>query len=214
MRSIRLFMTGAAAVVALAVAAPASAQSSTYAAGLGGVTFGTEGSAGVGARLGVPLGGSGTFVIFEIGRLFNVMPQEIADVVELVEDLVELETGENVSLDVSIPATYGFAGLRWSPPTDGRRLAPFVEGGFGFGRMSVSIGEAVVGGVNVRPIIRREIGDETNAEALLALAVGVRVPFSPQTSLDLGYRYTRIFTDDPVVNTSMIYGAINYSFGR
>ena len=41
------------------------------------------------------------------------------------EDLVELETGENVSLDVSIPATYGFAGLRWSPPTDGRRLAPF-----------------------------------------------------------------------------------------
>lgn len=214
---LRGLLTAAAVVVSIAVTSPASAQSSTYAAGLGGVTFGTVGSTAVGARLGVPVGGGGTFVIFEIGRMMNVMPQDVADTVELLEDLAELETGEDVSLEVSVPATYGFAGLRWSPVTagSGRRIAPFVEGGFGFGRISLNIDEAEVGGIDVSPIIRDELGDQTSdTEALLALGGGVRVPFHPRASVDIGYRYSRIFTDDPTINSSMVYGAINYAFGE
>src|SRR5687767_8976931 len=91
----------------------AQAPSSAFVGGLGGVTFGTVSSGAFAARAGVPLA-PGVSVIFEVGRMQNVLPDELADELDQIEDLIELETGAPITLNVSVPATYGFGGIRYA----------------------------------------------------------------------------------------------------
>jgi hypothetical protein len=207
--------TAALILGAVMVAAPglASAQDAApFVGGLGGVTFGTVSSGAVAARAGLPIG-SNLSVIFEVGRMQNVMPSAFADDIELLEDLISLEAGVPVTLDVSIPATHGFVGLRYQGR--GAAVMPFVEGGFGFARLSASVNEITIMGIDFGELVEDELGEDVNAtKALLALGGGVRVPVSGAVSLDAGYRYTRIFTEDPAINSSMVYAAINFSFQR
>ena len=48
--------------------------------------------------------------------------------------------------------------------------------------------------------------------ALLAVGGGVSVPLSAHLALDLGYRYMRIFTDDPRINTGTMSAGIRWGF--
>lgn len=188
----------------------AQAPSSPFVGGLGGVTFGTVSSGAFAARAGVPLA-PGVSVIFEVGRMQDVLPQELADDLDLVEELIELETGP-ITLNVSVPSTYGFGGVRYAKAG---RVSPFVEAGAGVGRISLSVDEAEVFGVDISGLIEDELGDDTNAtKFLLALGGGVNVPVGGSASLDVGYRYTRIFTEEPVINSSMVYAAMTFGFSR
>jgi opacity protein-like surface antigen len=69
-------------------------------------------------------------------------------------------------------------------------------------------------GVDFSELIEDELdGDDTNAtKFLVALGGGVTVRPSRSLAVDLGFRYTRIATEDPVINSSMAYGAVKVGF--
>lgn len=209
----RLYLS--ATVVAMALAVPAQARAQEGAAGfvgaLGGLTFGTVASAAVAGQGGVRVA-PGLFVIGEVGYMRNVLPKEIRDNVDDMAELLSLVYGSPVDIRISAPATYGFGGLRLSPATG--RVEPFLEGGVGVGRVSLRLDEAKAGGVDFRDPIAAQIDDEDMNTTKLLLAFGGGVTLRPSSALavDLGYRYTRIATEDPAINTSMIYGALKFGF--
>ena len=203
--------------LAFGLAAPASAQGTTepkaFVGGLGGVTFGTATSSIIGGQVGVRIARS-VFVIGELGRMWDVLPGEIADRVPEVENLVETEFGVTADFDVKAPAFYGFGGIRWAQA--GRRIAPFAEAGAGFGHITADI-TAIIDGVDVSDLIDDEIpdvGDLSTTEFLLAFGGGVNIGLSSRVSADAGYRFMRIFTEESQPNTSIVYGAVKIRLGR
>ncbi|HYN07079.1 MAG TPA: outer membrane beta-barrel protein [Vicinamibacterales bacterium] len=212
MRIVPIVLAGA---LVIALASPVSAQgtstSGMFVGGLGGLTFGTATSSAIGGQVGVRIMPN-VFVIGEFGRIQDVLPAEISDQIQEGVDFLE-QQGIPVDIDVKVPALYGFGGLRWAQ--SGRRIAPFVEGGAGFAHLTSKI-SGTVAGVDITEFIEDQIGDldQSINEFLIAFGGGVNIGLTPTVSADAGYRFTRIFTEDPVVNTSMIYGAIKIMFGR
>jgi hypothetical protein len=192
-----------------ALAQANAADMSWFAGGLGGLTFGTETSGAIAGQVGVKVA-PGLFVIGEVGRMQNVMPKEVKDAVDDLESDLEFQLGVPVSLDISVPSTYGFGGLRWVQPRG--KVAPFVEGGVGVGHISFKIEEATVLDVDVKDEVKDALGDDGSAtKFLLALGGGVTARLGGSAALDVGYRYFRIFTEDPAINTSMVYVAVKFS---
>ena len=56
------------------------------------------------------------------------------------------QQGIPVNLEFSVPAFYGFGGIRWAQ--SGRRVNPFVEGGVGFARLTGEV-SGTIAGINV-----------------------------------------------------------------
>src|SRR5262245_56295700 len=201
--------------LSVGLTAPVFAQGATepkaFVGGLAGVTFVTETSSILGGQVGVRIARH-LFVIGEVGRMWDVLPGEIADQIPLAEDFIESELGVRADLDVEVPTFYGFGGIRWAQAR--RRIAPFAEAGAGFAHLS---GKIFIDGVNVTSQAENEIGDlgdlSTN-EFLLAFGGGVNIGLTSTVSADAGYRYTVIFTEDPKPNTSVVYGAVKIRLGR
>ena len=195
---------------AVAVAQGTAADMRWFVGGLGGLTFGTETSGAIGGQFGVRVG-PGLFAIGEVGRMQNVIPNEVNDDLRDFADQVEEVLGVPIALDVSVPATYGFGGLRWVQPRPG--IALFLEGGVGVGDVHIKVEEAEVLGLDVTDEVENAIGDDDNAtKFLLALGFGITTRLGQAAVLDAGYRYSRIATEDPSINTSMVYVAVK--FGR
>lgn len=187
--------------------AGASAQNRGFVGALGGVTFGTETSSIFGAQAGARIA-PGLAIFGEVGRIQNVVPREIEDTFqELIEEFEE-QTGAAISARLKVPAFYALVGLRWS--TDAS-IAPFVEGGVGFARLTADI-EATLDGVDVSDEIEAFLEDDSATDFLLGIGGGLNARLTDALRLDIGYRYTRIFTDEPAVNTSQVYGALKFWF--
>ena len=102
-------------------------------------------------------------------------------------------------------------GVRYARP--GARVTPFLEAGADVGRVSIKVDEISVFGLDLDDLTDDEIGDEGNfTEFLFAIGGGVNVPIADRTSVDVGYRFTRILMEDPTVNTSMVYAAFQFGF--
>ena len=215
------------AVMALGLAAPAAAQDPPgprmFAGGLAGVTFGTETSSAIAGQFGVRIARD-LFVIGEFGRMQNVLPDEVADQLPLAEEFLEGILGLPVNIEIKAPALYGFGGIRWAQ--SGRRIAPFAEAGLGFAHLT---GDLKVNGVDIENILEEfgadfgDVSDLSTNEFLLAFGGGVNIGLTRTVSVDAGYRFTRIFTEEftqlldaeiPAPNTSMVYGAVKFLFGR
>jgi opacity protein-like surface antigen len=206
------------AVMAIGLAAPAAAQDPPgprmFAGGLAGVTFGTETSSAIAGQFGVRVARD-LFVIGEFGRMQNVLPDEVADQLPLAEEFLEGILGLPVNIEIKAPALYGFGGVRWAQ--SGRRIAPFAEAGLGFAHLT---GDLKVNGVDIENILEEfgadfgDVSDLSTNEFLLAFGGGVNIGLTPTMSVDAGYRFTRIFTEESAPNTSMVYGAVKFLFGR
>jgi opacity protein-like surface antigen len=199
------------ACIIVLAAAPVAAQGLEgrgFIGGLAGATFGTASGSGVlGLQGGLSIS-SGIHLIGEFGRFMDVLPSDLGDVIDALESEFEDEFGVPVTIDVSVPATYGFAGLRWSRGLG--RVAPFVEGGIGAARVTVTIREASIGGIDFSGVFDEVTGEvaPTAIEFLFAVGGGVNVGMTDMVSVDAGYRFARIATDDPNANVSAIYGAV------
>jgi outer membrane protein with beta-barrel domain len=206
------------AVMTIGLAAPAAAQDPPgprmFAGGLAGVTFGTETSSAIAGQFGVRIARD-LFVIGEFGRMQNVLPDEVADQLPLAEEFLEGILGLPVNIEIKAPALYGFGGVRWAQ--SGRRIAPFAEAGLGFAHLT---GDLKVNGVDIENILEEfgadfgDVSDLSTNEFLLAFGGGVNIGLTPTMSVDAGYRFTRIFTEESAPNTSMVYGAVKFLFGR
>jgi hypothetical protein len=208
-------VVGVIVALTMMAAVPTQAQAQDAARGfvgaLGGLTFGTVTSGAVAGQAGVQVA-PGLFVIGEVGYMRNVLPKELRDDIDDIMEMFSVLLGVPVDISLSVPATYGFGGLRWSPSPGS--IAPFVEGGVGVGHITVKIDEVDILGVDVRDLVEDELDTDVTTETkfLLALGGGVTMRASSNLLVDLGFRYTRIATEDPVVNSSMVYGAVKVGF--
>ena len=187
----------------LAAAQSSAPDARIFAGGLVGVTFGTETGAMFGGRVGFRVARN-LHVIAEVGRITDVTPKEISDRIDELRDLIPPEI--TYTLDAKFPSTYFFGGGRWSQ-TRGR-VGPFVEGGVGVGHITADV-SLTIDGVDFSDELESEIGDASVTEFLFVIGGGVNFAFSPVVSLDAGYRFTYIATEDPSVKCSAVYGMIN-----
>ena len=204
----RLLRLAVLALVFSLMAVPAVAQNRGAVYGLGGLTFGTE-TGGVFAGGGSAAITENVAIIGEVGRITNVLPENVQDVVDLVLDLTELGTGLESSLDVKVPVVYGFGGVRVTGGSDSR-VTPFAEGGFGVAQLTLDL-DLQVAGINVSEIIDLfDFADET--VAMFVAGGGVNVQVNDQASVDAGFRYTRLFSEGGGVNVGQVYGAVRIGF--
>jgi opacity protein-like surface antigen len=204
-----LALAAVCATVIAGAPAVAQAQNRGFIGGLGGITFGTETSSVLAGQGGVRI--ARQLVVFgEIGRMQNVLPGEIQDQIDEFVRMFEAETGVDALLEAKVPAFYGMGGIRWS---NDALLAPFVEGAMGFANLSIDL-HAEIDGVDVSDqadeLIEEEDLDAT--KFLLAFGGGINARLAEQVRLDIGYRYTRIFTEDPAINTSTVFAAVKFWF--
>ena len=196
-------------------AAPvASAQTSGFVGGLGGVTFVTESGAVFGGQGGIHVG-RGLFVIGEVGRMQNVLPSELADQLDEVEQLIESLVGLPATVSLRVRSTYVFGGIRWSPPA-GASFRPFLEAGAGLAHLTPKV-RVTLGGVPVPDDVIEEFGDQglETDELMLVLGGGLTVRLTSVLAVDAGYRYARIALEDeaPVINANVVYAALKVAFG-
>ena len=195
---------GAALLIAprLAAAQTSAPDARIFAGGLVGVTFGTETGAMFGGRIGFRVSRN-LHLFAEVGRITNVTPKEISEQLDQVHDIIG---DDALTLDVKLPATYFAGGVRWSQ-TRGR-VGPFVEAGVGVGHITPDI-TLTIDGIDFSDELRDEIGDDASATKFLFMAGGgVNITISPVVSVDAGYRFTRIQTEDPSINCSAVYGMV------
>ncbi|MEO8070853.1 MAG: hypothetical protein ABI652_05590, partial [Acidobacteriota bacterium] len=182
---------------------PASAP--WFIGGISGVTFGTAMSSAVAGQFGIGIRPN-LFVIGEVGRMQNVMPKDIRDQLDDAVDELEATSGLPVTVELSLPATYGFGGVRW---VSLGQIAPFIEAGAGVGHIALNVKRAQVLGQDFTDEIKDELGsDASETKFLFAVGGGVTASLGRATSIDAGYRFTRIETEGPAINASMLYVGI------
>ena len=203
-RSFGVFLATAALLL---VAAPARAQGFIH--GLGGVTFGTEVGPVFGGGGGIAIG-ERLQIFGEFGRGRNVLPSELQDELDDLSDFLSDETGLPVTFDVRIPAFYGMGGARYALSTG--RVRPYLEGALGFARLSFDVVSAEVGGIDLSDLVEEAADMDDETKALLMLGGGLNVPVNATFSVDIGYRWNGIFTEDPMIKASEIYGGVRVTF--
>src|SRR5262245_20941344 len=108
MRLLQLLF-GSLAIVS-AVAAPVGAQTEKgFVRGLAGVTFGAETSTIFGGGFGWTVAPN-LQITAEVGRMQNVIPGEIQDLLDEFNDFLVSEAGIPVDLDVAVPVFYFLGG--------------------------------------------------------------------------------------------------------
>jgi opacity protein-like surface antigen len=198
------------AAVFMCLASNASAQDNGFVRGLFGVTFDTEDNAPMfGGSAGLNLG-SLLQITGEVGRMQDVKPQKVRDQVDELAALLSLSLRTPVTLDVDAPVFYAIGGVRVLPTGSSIRL--FVEVNAGLARMTFDVPDATVAGISIAGVVRETLGDESRNKFLLVAGGGIAADLSARVTAEAGYRYQRIFTDDPAVNLSNVYGAIAFKF--
>jgi hypothetical protein len=201
--------TLAAALVGFTAVPSAQAQGGGFVGGLAGITFASESSSVFAGQAGGRVARQ-WFIFGEFGRMQNVLPEDAQDDLDEATEFLESQLGTTVDLDVRVPAIYGLAGIRWSPED---RIAPFLEAGAGFARLSVDL-TAEIAGTDVTDEIEDQLDREDLevTDFLLAFGGGLNARLSERIRLDVGYRYNRVFTDDPEVTVSVAYAALKFWF--
>ena len=206
-KTLAVAMIGVALLMAprLAAAQTSAPDARIYAGGLAGVTFGSETGAIFGGRVGFRVARN-LHVFAEVGRITDVTPKELSDQIDEALEVVPDDIA--LTFEVKVPSTYFIGGARWSQ-TRGR-FGPFVEGGIGVGHLTLDA-TLIVDGVDLSNDLRELIGDnDSMTKVLFAFGGGVNITVTPIISVDTGYRFTYIATEDPSVKCSAVYGMVNF----
>lgn len=205
-------LTCSALLVGICVSATASAQPAprVFVAGTGGVTFVTETAEVWSASVGVPVHDR-VQVIGEVGRLTNVLPRKLQGDLDEAARSFGSYFGGPLTIDGEAPGVYGLATLRLIGPNV-QRATLFVDagGGIAYGKSDIT---ARAGGSDVtEPVLVALHMPKSETRPVLALGGGVGFPVSGRVGVDIGYRYMRIFTEDPRINTAAAYATLRFGF--
>lgn len=198
------------AAAVLCVASDAAAQDNGFVRGLFGITFGAAESAPVFAGGGGVNIGSLLQITGEVGRMQDVKTEDVEDRVASLAALLSLSLRTPVTLDVDAPAFYAMGGVRALPTA--ASIRPFAEVSAGISRISFDVPDVTVAGVDVTRIVRDSLGDDSRNEFLLIGGGGISIDLFDRIAAEAGYRYGRIFTDEPAIDLSTVYGAIALKF--
>lgn len=205
------FITAAVLILASGVA-PANAQPAPggFVRGFGGVSFLSE----TGGVFGLSAGAHVTRsidVFGDVGRITNMLPRKIQRDVDAAARQFGNFYGAPVAIDLEAPGVYGLGGVRVGHTT-AQRFKVFVEAGGGAARGTSEI-SAIAGGVNVSSQVTAALNlKESVTEPLVMVGGGIGIPLGSRLTLDLGYRFMRIFTEDPRIDTASMTAGVNWSF--
>lgn len=202
-------------VMVLVAANPAAAQDRGFVRLLGGATMGTESGPLVGATVGVRVTSSAR-IFGEFGRLQNVMPSSVLDEIERAAALAANTRGGKSSISAEARATYGIVGLRM----DVRKVGDaqlFLEGGGGAAQVRSSLTAFIRGSETLQGTITHLVSvpftsSSPQTKGLATFGGGMMLAVTQKMGVELGYRYVRIFTNNPSVNTGNLYGAWRLGF--
>jgi hypothetical protein len=197
-------------VVAASTSALAQEAPRGVVRGFGGVTFMSETATVFGAGVGIRLNDH-VEVFGELGRLTNVLPHALQRDLDDAARAIGTYFGGPLSIDGRAPGVYGLGGVRVSRAA-GRRLRVYAEAGAGTTHGTSDI-TAHAGTANVsREVVRALTIKDSETAPLFTAGGGVTVPIAAHFGLDVGYRFMRIFTDDPRINTANMSAGLRWGF--
>lgn len=199
-------------VVLVGTAGPAFAQSTpaAFVRGFGGLTFMSEPAQVFGAGVGFRIHPN-VDVIGELGRLTNVLPRELQRDLDDAAHAIGTLYGGPLAIDGKAPGVYGFGGLRVGRRIPSRATV-FAEVGAGIARGTSDI-SARAGTTDVSRQVVAALGiDDSETRGLVAVGGGVAIPLTGHLAVDFSYRYMRIFTDDPRINTATMALGLRWGF--
>jgi opacity protein-like surface antigen len=208
MRRLACSLVIAACAVALSPAVAWAQQRSPFGrlfvGAFGGLTATGAATDAAGAgRAGVTI--TRRLVLFgEGGRMRNVLPPNRTIGMERAVAGVYLKAPDTpVSVEAAYPMNYGLGGARLLVRSF------FFEGGFGAASVHTRLDKVVVNGTDTTAAYLSSLstGPDLGSQtvSLLAFGGGLNKSLAGPVSLDLAYRYTRINTFAPAVNSNMAY---------
>lgn len=212
---IRKLLTPLWSVVILLGAATAFAQGSSdtpraYLSALGGVTFGSVAGGQFAGGINV-VANQHLQIIGEFGRMSNVMPTATTNNLNTVAEGFAGDGTVPFSFTAAMPSTYGMGRVRILG-TQHNNLAPFVDGGFGFAKVTTHL-TATQGGTDVTgDFVTAADLIQSQTKPMFSAGGGVSIAAGKRSAVDIGYHYTRIFTDTQAINTNGITAGIRVGF--
>jgi opacity protein-like surface antigen len=182
---------------------------------IGGLTFGSSTSELFGGGAGIALSRS-LLVTVEAGAVGDVtsdgMREHIEDVAARTQQMLSGVTGRRFDVvgEASMPAFYGIAGLRFTAPRVSRSR-PFVSGHTGFATVDPEVRLLINGDDRSSSFLPAADIPSSRTRLLLGGGAGLTIRMTNAMSVDVGYRYSRIFVDDGV-NLNRVYAALGFGF--
>ena len=201
------------ALLALSISVtPASAQEVPRGSlrAFGGVTFMSETATVFGGGIGVRLTDH-LEIVGDVGRLTNILPHDLQRDLDDAARAIGGAFGGTLAIDGKAPGVYGLGALRVGAFA-GRGVLVYAEAGGGVAKGYSDI-TAYAGRTDVSNEIARALGiKESETAPLLVIGGGATVPLAARLGLDVGYRYMRIYTDEPRINTASMSVGVRWLF--
>jgi opacity protein-like surface antigen len=202
-----------AAMLALSLApSPLFAQEppGVFLRGYGGVTFMSETATVFGGGVGFRLNDH-VEILGELGAFTNVLPHSLQRDLDDAARTIGTLFGGPLVIDGKAPGAYG-VGLVRVGGMAAPRLRLYVEagGGTAYGESDIT---ATVGRIDVSTPVVSALGiKESETAPVLVLGGGVTLPVADRVGLDIGYRFMRLFTDEPRINTANLSVGLRFGF--
>lgn len=170
-----------------------------------GALIAAEGGAALGAKV---------EIFAELGWMTNLQPATLATSADTIAAFLQTSTGQAATYSADSPTLFGSLGARYFfGGTTGIR--PYALASVGFARIDQRVHFALAGSDVTSRLgdLGVTLGQDLDGaltKATVGAGAGVLVPFR-SLQLDLGYRYTRIFTSAGT-NANRIYGGVRYRF--
>ena len=203
------FATALAALLAAPVLAQPPERERGYVMGTGGLTATTINSSNFGASVGFNLTPD-LLVTGDVGRLVDVVPTFTRDDLQALDRMLT-EPGYSHLTRFKMPATYVMGGIRYKVPTD-TMLRPYVSASAGMARLAPEP-KFLVEGIDYTSALLKEIATDPLAQAqydrmfkdttrpLASVGGGLVLTVARHFTLDVGYRYSRVFVKTDFVQS-------------
>jgi opacity protein-like surface antigen len=154
----------------------------------------------------------------EFGFVRDTAPSELGTAAQKIASGLTQATSASVGYSVRQPVSFGAAGARYSFAGT-PKLQPYVLGGFGAANVKKDV-RFTVGGTDVTDNLPSApyyttLGSDlagTSTKPMLVIGGGVNYLGFGVLRVDLGYRYSRIFTDTTGTNVNRAGIGIGFTF--
>jgi len=206
-----LFLTATAFAGSPAAAQSAQvAQPRGFVRAIGGITFVSETGGLLAGGVGVSLNGH-LAIVGEGGRLSNVLPKRLQSDLDSAAVTLGSQFGRPLVIDGKARGVYGLVGLQLRAHIK-KNVTPFVEAMAGRAK-GTSVINASASGTDVSSGVEKALGmPRSETHAMFTAGAGLTIAAGSRVGFEFGYRYSRINTDDPRINTGAFHGAIRLGF--
>jgi hypothetical protein len=152
----------------------------------------------------------------ELGRLANILPDSVADEVEIAAAAAANTLGGKHSASSTAHANYGLVGVRRAL-RDVSGANTFLEIGVGVARVTSEVSAVIRGSASLQGDISSSVSTSftratPETKPMVSLGGGIILGVTRMTAVEMGARYVRIFTDEKAINMSNIFGGFRFGF--